>query len=134
DINGFTSYYSAAVSGGKHLDPLPTLLGVPLASGLPAPLATEVVVPAVVAAPRDATAPSADESDVSTDALAPAEAIASAPAGVLATGLTVASDVWSADASALWSPAAGTADAALDADAGVVDLLKLPSLDLPLGV
>jgi len=133
DINGFTSYYSAAVSAGKHLDALPTLLGGPLGSGLPSPLALDVVVPSLAAAPRDATAPSAAESDEPADAAVPAEA--TTPAGVLATGLTVASeDAWSDDASSAWSPAAGTSEDPLDADAGIVDLLRLPSLGLPLGV
>jgi len=132
DINGFTSYYSAAVSAGKHLDALPTLLGGPLGSGLPSPLALDVVVPSLAAAPRDATAPSAAESDEPADAAVPAEA--TTPAGVLATGLTVASeDAWSDDASSAWSPAAGTSEDPLDADAGIVDLLALPSLEVALG-
>jgi len=130
DINGFTSFYQAALRDGKHLDLLPTVLG-PQASGGPEPL-TVVVAPASASSvdTRVAPAPPADAD------LASALGVSGAAASDgVAPGLAVTSDDAWTGTSPAWSPAAAEADdLVLAPDGELVDLLALPALGLPLGV
>ena len=126
DINGFASVYNAAIRYNRHLDPLPTLLGGPLASGLPQPL--EVVVSDPLAATLDRLAPADPEA---ADLAPPLAAETSADA--FGGGLTVSADATAP--STAWTPsdAAAPADATLSPDGDLVDLLAQPALEVALG-
>jgi len=141
DINGFTSRYTAAIAAGTHLEHLPTDSGQPMAVGAPAPL--PLVPGGSSVAPTDA--PEVDLLAAATDEAAPAAEADAAPFAeetaptdrLPADGVTVSLTVDSASAvprtaqpSIPAEPERDAADAALDADGGLVDLLAAPALDV----